>query len=77
MMPCSDRGELNTLSIPYLSQRPVVQRKTPPNLTSSPNTLALSENEDTWGLFKGQYLWLSLLHGIDSNVCVVVMEECL
>lgn len=38
---CSQRGVLKTLCLPNLSANPVVQRKTPPKLTSSPNTYAL------------------------------------
>jgi hypothetical protein len=41
-IPYSDRGVLNTLSVPYFSLRPTVHLKTPPNLTSSPKITALS-----------------------------------
>ena len=40
-MPCSHSGVLNTRSAPNCSRRPTVQRNTPPNATSSPNTSAL------------------------------------
>lgn len=38
MNTCSQRGVLKTLLLPNRSANPVVQRKTPPKLTSSPNT---------------------------------------
>lgn len=41
-LTCSQRGVLKTLLLPNLSASPVVQRKTPPKLTSSPKTNALS-----------------------------------
>ena len=36
---CSHNGVLKTRSSPYLSMRPLVHRKTPPNLTSSPKMI--------------------------------------
>ena len=41
-IPYSDKGVLKTLSVPYFSLRPIVALKTPPNLISSPNMIALS-----------------------------------
>ena len=41
MQTCSERGVLNTRAAPNRSARPTVQRKTPPNLTSSPKVMAL------------------------------------
>lgn len=38
---CSQSGVLKTLSVPYFSFSPWEQRKTPPNLTSSPKRKAL------------------------------------
>lgn len=38
---CSDRGVLKTLSLPKRCNSPAVHLKTPPKLTSSPNTRAL------------------------------------
>ena len=38
LLTCSDSGVLNTLSFPKRCNKPAVQRKTPPKLTSSPNT---------------------------------------
>ncbi|KAH9413567.1 hypothetical protein DERP_009268 [Dermatophagoides pteronyssinus] len=39
-IPCSHNGVLNIRSLPNLSCRFTVQRKTPPNDTSSPNITA-------------------------------------
>ena len=39
---CSERGVLKTLSLPKRCNRPAVHLKTPPKLTSSPKTSALS-----------------------------------
>ena len=41
-IPYSDRGVLNTLSVPYFSLSPMVHLNTPPNLTSSPKMIAES-----------------------------------
>ncbi len=51
-IPCSDNGVLNTLSTPYFSNNPLVHLKTPPNFTSSPNTIAL------WLFKKLRSIWL-------------------
>lgn len=40
-MPYSLKGVLNTLSVPYFSFNSTVHLNTPPNLTSSPNIIAL------------------------------------
>lgn len=37
-IPCSHNGVLKTRSAPYFDRNSVVQRKTPPNATSSPKT---------------------------------------
>lgn len=65
-MPCSDRGVLNTLSTPYFSSSPLVHRKTPPNFTSSPNTIALNRIAITWDLRLVPHRWLSLWTGTSS-----------
>ena len=43
LFTCSQRGVLNTLSVPYFSFSPKLHLKTPPNLTSSPKSTALEE----------------------------------
>ncbi|TGO87767.1 hypothetical protein BPOR_0205g00120 [Botrytis porri] len=42
IIPCSHNGVLKTLSDPYCSASPVLQRNTPPNPTSSPKTIVVS-----------------------------------
>ena len=42
---CSERGVLNTLSLPKRCNRPAVHLNTPPKLTSSPNTSALMDHK--------------------------------
>lgn len=40
-IPCSESGVLKTRRAPKRGARPAVQRKTPPNATSSPKTSVL------------------------------------
>ena len=46
MATCSDKGVLNTLSLPNRSNKPTVHLKTPPNLTSSPKQRALQQGKN-------------------------------
>jgi len=43
ILTCSHKGVLKTRSFPNTSRKPTVQRKTPPNATSSPKMICLSE----------------------------------
>ena len=43
-IPYSESGVLKTLSVPYFSLSPIEQRNTPPNFTSSPNSIAFGSD---------------------------------
>lgn len=76
-IPCSANGVLKTLSIPYFSRSPLVHLKTPPNLTSSPKTLALNKRIITFCQLPGRCQWPSLWPGTNSCVHVEQMWEYL
>ena len=78
IIPCSQRGVLKTLSVPYFWLRSREQRKTPPNLTSSPkvDTLEVKGKINYFGSIS-MFWSMAFLMAVNILICSKSPKEFL